>query len=747
MKHAQGKRKSDGAALAAAFVLPPLTLRCVRLIELRQPAGVADLRGFLQDLGYAALLLVLVGLLEIGARGLLPLPGLRAAASRAARLVLLGGWTALAVANYEAIRALGGLLNLAHTGYAADGTFLLATVLGISHPWLFLGLAAAVLVLGLRPSAGPPEIVRSVILTAAALALGHSLPLDDPTPRWRQQSVVTANLERLRGPATPDHPTAAVPGYLPADLSGAVRDARPPGRPNVLLVILEGMSDLYLDGMQSPEGLIQLGRLNAQVGSWLRFEDFLAVQRQTNRGEYTLLCGDLPRLDSSTPKMSEIAGQWQEVMPCLPQRLHEAGYRTTYLQAATLKFMAKDRFMRLAGFREIHGEEWFANPRLASHWGVDDGTLFEGADHLIGELEREGEPWFLTLMTVGTHHAALVPPEFPSDAGPGSLARSVAYLDQELAAFLDRQEARDLFGNTVVIITSDESAGTHSSRDNVEELMAQAHGLCLIRSPGSSSGVVPEWFGQFDISLSIADHLGLATEGFMGRSLFRRYDTERVRVFGNAYLRRIGMVAGSDLHVCDEGLTSCSHYGAVVPNQTLGRTVWSRSGEADAPPLMRQVLALSRPVPRGGPSTGTYRLIDRGEWVLPPLEPGEPYHLAFSGQHIDAPPNTRVDVDIVFELTGLHAPAQVVSGLKSQDEGRTVMHHSREFRLPAGQQAILRYSFSSDRPLFHLECFLAIAGFEGSVDSGPTIRFREATLSLHPERSAPGGLIIRSQSP
>ena len=73
--------------------------------------------------------------------------------------------------------------------------------------------------------------------------------------------------------------------------------------------------------------------------------------------------------------MTERAGTGP--IDCLPATLREAGFSTTYLQAAPLPFMMKDQFMAQAGFDRVLGDDWFTTAHNRNHWGVDDRTRSE----------------------------------------------------------------------------------------------------------------------------------------------------------------------------------------------------------------------------------------------------------------------------------------------------------------------------------------------------------------------------------
>ena len=129
-----------------------------------------------------------------------------------------------------------------------------------------------------------------------------------------------------------------------------------------------------------------------------------------------MLCADYPRLTDGTLITQELLSDPSAASrDTLPNILARNGYSTTYLQAAGLRFMDKDRFMKLIGFEEIEGEEWFDHtpPTFFTYWGINDRDFFlqslkkiEALNEKRRERGAQGEasPWFLTLLTVGTHH-------------------------------------------------------------------------------------------------------------------------------------------------------------------------------------------------------------------------------------------------------------------------------------------------------------------------------------------------------
>jgi hypothetical protein len=298
------------------------------------------------------------------------------------------------------------------------------------------------------------------------------------------------------------------------------------------------------------------------------YSNFITHQRQTNRGMFSILAGTYPKLNSSTPKMTEYVTKKNLNDECtqeyLPQLLSRQGYETTYLQASPLPYMLKDIFMKQAGFDYCYGTKWHKYSYASNYWGVDDKAFFEQAFELIASKKYMRKPWFMTLLTVGTHHPLNIPEDYGNLFEETKRQRAYRYLDEAISEFIQKMNVAGFLRNTLVIITCDESQGVKDLKgDPPGKRLCQQWGLLMALHPSLKGKVIERKYTQLDIALSVVDYLGLPFENtrFGGRSIFRDYNEERDIYFANTYNHVVGrFTKDNKLEVCDENFNYGEQY-------------------------------------------------------------------------------------------------------------------------------------------------------------------------------------------
>jgi len=472
-------------------------------------------------------------------------------------LPLLLFWGLLAVATAELVSAVGRLPNPADLHYLIDPQFVEnSTGGGLAHPALGIALLLALSLWlitrfanrGQPAPALPCSLWAAPVLLFAAHWGVQNLWPNDQDP-WRlynlPHQLLTTQVADLQLQAEEwldgdvEEPAPQMAGLTDLDLKGHKLLAAPGQARNVLIIALEGIPGAYIRANREAIGSHYQEDLMPNLSRWaergMNTPDYVLHTHQTIRGLYAMLCGDYDKLNNGTPKGVEMLTQHERNQACLPAQLRQNGFSTHYLQGAGLRFMAKDKIMPHIGFDATHGLEWFTNTNyLEFPWGKDDQAFFEGALDYVGQLQKQKQPWMLTLLTVGTHQPYSAPEDYLARYETPKQA-AVGYLDDALEQFLSSLERQGVLKNTLVVITSDESHGIDGVR------LASSWGFNLTLAPEHeqlprlNAGV----YGHVDLSASILDYFDLPVPSALsGRSLFRDYDSGReIMSYTNGKLR------------------------------------------------------------------------------------------------------------------------------------------------------------------------------------------------------------------
>jgi len=713
------------AVLAVILVLPAWILRSVALSELGSARGATLFRGFAADFTATLCFLLLVLLAAHWRRW------------AAVFMALL--WVLLQNANYEHVLALDAPLSFTHAGYLADSTFLLGSGLVVSRPLLLLCLLGMVGISTwgvLDRSLGRRSMVALLSCALAACAALWIWPAEPQALAWKRSHFLGEELQRY-GALGRSRSSASAPGrelteevtrIWRSDLSGEPwTDLDRTGR-NILLVVLEGVSGAYLPTVADRSGVessIEMPQLDRLARGYPTATRFIAQQRQTNRGLYALLCGRSPRLGSRAPRLNDYA--LGPSTACLPEVLAADGYRTVFMQASPLSFMFKGQAMPRLGFETVIGERGDEPAYFRSQWGIDDRAFLEHSIDQVLQLEVAGDPWFLTLLTVGTHHPYTVPVQ--QDGGAGDrLAAAMAYLDEAVGEFVVRLEKEGILEDTLVIFTSDESAGLPQGADDLLRTLSQNWSFAILMVPQEGPRWLDEPFLQSDLALSLLDYLGLdyleetaAADWFTGRSLFRRHDTGRPLFFANTHQGRIyGLFPADHLLACREGAVDCRSIELAPGGPFSGSLGIGAPGPRETE-MLRAAIQLS--MRAGGLDSGrrVYQLLDEPSVPLPSRR-----RIVFSGQYLDVPTGSVVEVDLLLRVEGERGWIHLRHDLVSREDKHYLAN------LPVmgpGDSVRLRYRLHPGRSLSDLNCRLFADLLDGE---GMRLEFEIAELRVLP---------------
>ena len=454
-----------------------------------------------------------------------------------ALLLLLG---LLHAANMEMVLALQTVIRFEVASYGVEKTFLKGSALQPTFFWYGMTLVGSgALLVALWGNA--PVLRASIpagLLIAGILLVFLVTPLPIYGRSWSDGSLAWRSVTRTLLDRTVVPPPSLEANRRATDAPGNKISAA--GKPNVLLLVLEGVPGTYLTPTQEATGVdcsVKMEKLSRIAEESLLFPNAVAPNQQTVRGLYTLLTGDYPHLDMSTPKAYEYLDLEPDRRPRgLPKALRARGYTTLFLEAAHLGYMAKGRIMEALGFDRVLGADYFDHSYARSGWGPDDRAFFEGALKLLEKVDDESAPWFLTLLNVGSHHPYVLPEGFGYKFRSRKLA-AVEYLDRSVGWFYESAKSRGHLENTLLIIVSDESHGV------VGEPFGEYWPVLMVQGPGIEPGLRRYRVGQIDVAWTVLSYLGLADgSGMIPRENILRSVPDRHLYFGPFVSAEAGVV-------------------------------------------------------------------------------------------------------------------------------------------------------------------------------------------------------------
>ena len=284
--------------------------------------------------------------------------------------------------------------------------------------------------------------------------------------------------------------------------------------------------------------------------------------------------------------------------------------------------------------------------------------------------------------------------------------------------------------DTLILITSDESAGITVGYDDLTRQLSQNWGLLIVLTPEQKRGPRDGTFLQSDLALSTLDYLGLEGRGWhmTGRSFFRDYLEPRPLLFANTYTKHIYALQRETLLTrCSDRLTDCSRY-RVDRGLLFGpgrvRLAGSSPGALSTLPV--------RPPPTGGARRSRYDLIAT---PAVKLRAGQKVQTIFAGQHLYLNPGAQITVELELTLEGEGGLVQLHHDLRSWAEDGTIHTHYKAptTRLKVGETLHLHYRYRSATALAPMSCRLFAERLaEGRLE----LQISRATLEILEE--APG---------
>ena len=314
--------------------------------------------------------------------------------------------------------------------------------------------------------------------------------------------------------------------------------------PNIVYILFESLSwkhsDVYFPGKNTTPFLAKLAK-DAVV-----IDRMYTTVPHTTKAIMSALCGLYPYFET-TPKEATPG-----ILPrrCLAHMLASQGYETAFFQPA-YNFEHRDDLVYNMGYHQYRGLKDMPRKGFESmsYFGAEDKMMIGPSMDWVASVKDDG-PFFLTYMTLATHHNYAVPQSFPyidydvEDNDLRNYLNAVRYIDSFIEEVFDEFEKMGLMDDTVFIITGDHGEGFFEHQRRQHDLVIFEEGLRV-----ASLIYGPKFLGEhrriegvrsnLDWVPTVADLLGLElTEGsFVGSSLLKPVPTDR-KLFHSCWFRR-----------------------------------------------------------------------------------------------------------------------------------------------------------------------------------------------------------------
>jgi len=216
-------------------------------------------------------------------------------------------------------------------------------------------------------------------------------------------------------------------------------------RPDILLVVLEGISANTIESLGGAEGVTPC--LDRLCEEGVLFTNVYAGSFRTDRGLVSILNGYLSQPTTSIMKYPAKS----ETLPSIALSLAEQGYVADMLYGGDIDFTNMKSYFYHSGYSHITSDVDFPIRHRLNKWGANDNITFEHLYHTLSEQPDNAPLRFTTFLTLSSHEPFEVPYHHLDDP----YLNAVAFTDSCIGAFMDKLRQTPRWENTLVIFVSD----------------------------------------------------------------------------------------------------------------------------------------------------------------------------------------------------------------------------------------------------------------------------------------------------
>lgn len=374
--------------------------------------------------------------------------------------------------------------------------------------FIFIVSLPVLLVIGLRGGTGPIPLQVSDVY----FSTNNFLNLTATNTTWQLFSGINENRKVLKGNPfvffQADEATKIVSElhHAPKDTSIRILETN---RPNIFLVIMEGVSAEAISGMGGFAG--NSPNFDQLINEGLLFDSAYASGNLSDQGMSAIFSGFPAQPHVSITMQPEKFAK----LPSLTRSMKSMGYNTFFIFGGELTYGNMRAYMLWNGFDKIL-EQRDLDEYPAGKLGIHDEYIFDKA---VKEVRSLKQPFFSSVFTSSTHSPYDHPEteqKHKSEHPESSYVNSVHYFDRCLGAFIEKVKAEPWFSNTIFIFISDHS---HRTPKGTERYMAEYRRIpFLLWGPvlqDSLKGTrVKKIVSQVDLAATLLKQLGGSAQQF-----------------------------------------------------------------------------------------------------------------------------------------------------------------------------------------------------------------------------------------
>lgn len=296
--------------------------------------------------------------------------------------------------------------------------------------------------------------------------------------------------------------------------------ARKDGKPDILIVIMEGFASDMLPSMGSCKNVaVELDSI-AQQG--VLFTRFYANSFRTDRGLVSILSGFPAQPNTSIMRYPSKSAH----LPSLVRSLSEnRNYQSAYYYGGDVNFAFQRSYLVSQGFQKIVSDSDFPIADRQSKWGVPDHIL---ATRLLADLKkpRGKGPMLRVLQTSSSHEPFDVPYKRLAD----KRLNSFAYTDSIIGNLMREYSKLPQWKNTLVILIPDH-VGLY--KDDLDYSQRNRYQIPLILTGGAVAkplkvGIIGS---QQDIAATLLGQLNIPHDEYLFSKNMMSDDTPKFAFF------------------------------------------------------------------------------------------------------------------------------------------------------------------------------------------------------------------------